>query len=1448
MASQWVHMKTMRLLLNEGADPTIRCEYYDEFAGAGDPGHMKRVLRRVRLKNGDDQSRVFGLTALYFAIQGFSRRLEPGGEPEELKSLLELFVAKGADIHDRSPSGNSLLHIATFNPIWLRILLDAGVDANVVNSDGCTALHRQMSVECLSMLVELGKADINKRATSNGKTPLLISLDSRLTGMTLKLLEYGADCSIVDKDGNGPLHISLQSSDSKPEVIEALISAGADLNLRNKSGETPLDVMFSRRSSVSELMNVMIQAGADVNTRDSKNGATLLFRMIPGRDYESEKDYRDSITSLLQRGALLESRDYEGRTLLHEVIKTQKGPEASYREPDPGPSRFDFLVSLGLDVHNTDYQGNTLLHELCWRINTHHNKKDNLDRLKMLLSLGIDVNRPNNRGRLPLHRLCTKAESNRDGWDESILDLVISSTKDINVRDRDGIAPLHLAVTVSEYYTKKLLEAGADPMIETFEGLTPLHLAARSRQGNIVGMLLDALHRLDSDQPPSSRMTHGAWLTRTSNTAITGVNVEANRTTPLYYACLSGRPEIVSMLFDAGADVKGKDLRSAIIGFEDELELWRRKTPHDAENGACGGLTKEDLTRPHVGGGRNGIYHFDPLGDTARLEEIIEMILDQGGDLTGGIFGAVYSRVHGSITDTTSDCRDYALKCLSDASNRRPLTSSKVPSRTKPRAPTFDEKLIPHRREAMCKALREPGIIEPGKANENLFITRLRRREYEVMEDLAKIGVDFLAPHINSGRTNLGSLVKGGFTCLVKRVGLLVAQEQVDKGLWPAPSDGAQPVFGHNKTWTHDAPVPESYSSAYRQPFLLQAVQQEVPMMDMVRLLIEDFRVSIDELHGTYKQVDGRYELDSPSDSALHSLAKGCHWWHVAQALPYFISRGANLEVTNSAGQTPLHIALGAERSLGLFQKDAARQLVLGGADVNATDEAGRSCLFYAGSDVEMTRLLVEHGAAIRADAIFGAINKRRPEVLDILLSAGVDANVRFKKNDKEPWKIHGGFVHQWDIENLPDAEWYPLHHAAAMSSQNTYDKKALCATGLRLIDVLLSHGANPFATFLKCSGKECYHQKIYSLRCAEDLRGLTYWSRRRHKNEVTADPEYSFEPHLHEECVVLHQLIGDGYIVHPFLKLPDIDANHRDGSGRTLLHAACSSRRGPDVPLTLPPWDPWDPKTSTETSLFRHLVSIGADLGARDDLGQNVLHHMLRRPSDRIHHLPAIDKSLAYTLEMHPSIVNQKANDGKTPLQLAVDRAICAKETGAAEALLRAGADPLITDSEGNTVLHVLSRMLWVSPMRPLFNKLIELGCDVNARNAKGETPLFWYYAGFTRDEQEIYTHNRDPETYDEEGGIAAFEAAGADFGSLDNSGQNVLHVAARGHALRFKTLMARGLDPMMEDNGRRTAVDVAAACGNKGVLKLFKRDGAVDDDDDDDDESVDLNTVFWS
>jgi hypothetical protein len=91
---------------------------------------------------------------------------------------------------------------------------------------------------------------------------------------------------------------------------------------------------------------------------------------------------------------------------------------------------------------------------------------------------------------------------------------------------------------------------------------------------------------------------------------------------------------------------------------------------------------------------------------------------------------------------------------------------------------------------------------------------------------------------------------------------------------------------------------------------------------------------------------------------------------------------------------------------------------------------------------------------------------------------------------------------------------------------------------------------------------------------------------------------------------------------------------------------------------------------------------------------------------------------------------------------------------------------------------------------------------------------------------------------------GLLFFKDIGADFFAIDNFGTSLLHVVAgrevgsssfhcedelkaptENLVQWFKFLMDMGLDPMLEDAQQRTPLDVAAACGNEHILKLFKQ-----------------------
>jgi ankyrin repeat protein len=155
-----------------------------------------------------------------------------------------------------------------------------------------------------------------------------------------------------------------------------------------------------------------------------------------------------------------------------------------------------------LDLKAVDNDGNSLLHELASRnvansLNRNPSYGGGVPVWKWLVKQGLGLHSKNVAGRTPLHILCKTV------WNENLalvtkwvpFYFVVSETNDLNSPDMYGLYPLHVAATTNPRYARALLEAGADPTVVTHEGLTPLHLAARSRQSNVVGMLLDALEK-----------------------------------------------------------------------------------------------------------------------------------------------------------------------------------------------------------------------------------------------------------------------------------------------------------------------------------------------------------------------------------------------------------------------------------------------------------------------------------------------------------------------------------------------------------------------------------------------------------------------------------------------------------------------------------------------------------------------------------------------------------------------------------------------------------------------------------------------------------------------------------------------------------------------------------------------------------------------------------------
>jgi len=157
------HTKCLELLLNKGIDITAKNNLgYTSQHLASENGHLNCLL--LLLDNGgvniNDNNNLFTLSAL----QGAAR--------EGHKNCVEVLLDRNADIHIKSRTGMTSLHLAAKYGrfICVEYLLERGSDINSKNNNGGTALIEAANSshkKCVEILLERGAiidSDIEKYA------------------------------------------------------------------------------------------------------------------------------------------------------------------------------------------------------------------------------------------------------------------------------------------------------------------------------------------------------------------------------------------------------------------------------------------------------------------------------------------------------------------------------------------------------------------------------------------------------------------------------------------------------------------------------------------------------------------------------------------------------------------------------------------------------------------------------------------------------------------------------------------------------------------------------------------------------------------------------------------------------------------------------------------------------------------------------------------------------------------------------------------------------------------------------------------------------------------------------------------------------------------------------------------------------------------------------------
>ncbi|KAJ5635238.1 ankyrin 2-3/unc44 [Penicillium longicatenatum] len=1350
------------------------------------------------------------------SIETFKQALSWAAESGHA-ALVDLILRhSGVDVNERIGDGTAIFKACKSGDYkTIEVLLQAGADPDKYSSN---------SGKALANVGFPGRSSINDNFRGLGNFTALHALcGSRheqnaqcMLGSLRLLLKAGSDVNLRAFDGSTALHLAIQWNIA---FIKPLVDAGADPNIENNLGATILHtdgatdnellpllvetgrvdinkamketgtrpLHFRLSSPRPESLNIFLAYKPDVNATDTKGNSALhmdipheaVFKALlaAGADVNlKNKDgdvplhvhraRREKTSWLLNAGANIEARNNKGQTPLFRNVANEE--------------YLQLMVNHGARIDTRDYRGRTLLHR-CIELGA------NTKLLGHLVNLDLDPASVDYEGNTLLFELAPKGSTlNIDTWDY-LLDLGL----DIDQANNAGRTMLHILCNYKHSRDKWSLERHplgyALQLCEKLnprdhDGIQPLHLAA-SVSEIYVFKLLDAGADLFGATNGGMTVLHIA--ARECQPGVIGIVlskiadlVEAKRkafinqqtqdgNAALHYACRSGRPESVKVLLEAGADpnLLNKDGKSP----------FRECAHFDAEEHCYSKLEYEGTTR---------------------LEEIFNMLILHGA-IVNGDNGTLQSTFDAAV----SYRHEYIVDSLLSLSNRIPGEEPIKHSMSE------DYLLCSYRLGATKLALRESGrfpkddsLSEDSLAKMDFdFVEKLvALRHYNLFEERVSEGFD-LAKVDENGESFLHRLVSFGYKDLLARFCSRDAalkfddhdqcqKPEKDKG--NAPSHPSRPRF-------------------FIKPLLFAACKAQLPNMDVLKFLVEDIGVNINVQHREHKGLCG---------SVLHSLAAGHHWWHVAEALPYLIKMGANIELRDRKGRTPLHIALDFFKK-GPFYKEAARILVENGADVNAADSRGKTCLSKAGNDLKMTKLLLNHGAEITAVAILKAVKYRQIGVLEELLSRGDNANLRIDEPETTEERERREMSRKGEVMN--DNQLFPLLQASlggprfVVGSDRNVDPRQVMA-------VLLKHGADPYATFFKYLKVEVAGERSDKPMSNSDPQewGLT-WEKETH--------------------IVIHEILAHGEVVEPLFHLPNLQLELRDPKGRTLLLAAFE---GKTLGHTI------DDGQGSMKTVFQELLDRGADVTAQDNDGKTILHRIKGLDSRT-----EIFKILKALLKKTPSLIHLADRDGETALHHALQQTSLSyvgppfsygQRPGVCFAdyqglLLDHGADPLLPDNAGNTALHYLAPVITFPGVKELFQRFLDAGVDINARNKRGLPMLFYYVLNYAASSNWVPGGGKNPSQEWHDPFFELFKDAGADFFVSNDEGTTLLHLLAtiqtpwsgpcepknveNAVVGRFKYLMELGLDPMAEDAQQRTSLDIAAAYGSEHIIKLFKQ-----------------------
>lgn len=364
-------------------------------------------------------------------------------------------------------------------------LLDGGADPNTLGSFATPALHWAVhyGARATSARLLAAGADPNLRNATTGVTPLSLALGGTDTALVELLLEAGADPNATLADGDTPLMLAARAAN--PAFLQLLVAHGAEVDARHAElGYSAL--MLAANAGDAASVRFLLAQGADPNAATARIGSEQWIKP------NGQPGFGNGIGII--RGGTPADR---GRRNALEGGMTALLYAARHDYVDVATA----LLDGGADIDQAD--ANDIFPLLSAISN------DNPAVATLLLERGATVNRADWYGRTPLweavnvRNLYVDSETLQNGVDREamlgVIRLLLEKDADVNARTKEtppfrnhmlGVGSLewvdftgqtpYLSASLSGDLTvmQLLLDHGADPLIGTFQGTSPLMAAA----------------------------------------------------------------------------------------------------------------------------------------------------------------------------------------------------------------------------------------------------------------------------------------------------------------------------------------------------------------------------------------------------------------------------------------------------------------------------------------------------------------------------------------------------------------------------------------------------------------------------------------------------------------------------------------------------------------------------------------------------------------------------------------------------------------------------------------------------------------------------------------------------------------------------------------------------------------------------------------------------------